>query len=85
MIIVNIYHSVMTIFRDVRPEKMLLCLFVCLFLLFRDASAAYGSSQARGQIGAAAASLHHNHSNLGFEPPLPATPQLTAMLDTLTH
>lgn len=30
------------------------------FLLFRSA---YGSSQARGQIGTAAADLHHNHSN----------------------
>ena len=29
------------------------------FLLFRAARAAYGSSQARGQIGAVAASLHH--------------------------
>ena len=37
-------------------------LFVCL-LLFRSAPVAYGSSQARGQIRAAAASLHHSHSN----------------------
>ena len=25
----------------------------------------YGSSQARGQVGAIAASLHHSHSNMG--------------------
>jgi len=28
---------------------------------------AYGSSQTRGQIGAAAASLHHSHNNAGSE------------------
>ena len=35
------------------------------FLLFRGISAAYESSQARGRMGAAAASLHHNHSSIG--------------------
>ena len=39
------------------------------------ACAVYGSSQARGQIGATAASLHHN--NTGSEPCLPPIPQLT--------
>ena len=38
------------------------CLFVCLFS-FKATLAAYGSSQARDQIGAAAAGLHHSHSN----------------------
>ena len=38
---------------------------------------ACGSSQARGQIGAAAAGLHHSHSNAGSEPCLNPTPQLT--------
>jgi len=33
------------------------------FLLFRAAPVAYGGSQARSQIGAAAASLHLSHSN----------------------
>ena len=44
-------------------------LFLFLFfpLLFRAAPAAYGSSQARNQIGAAAASLHHSHSNAGWD------------------
>ena len=41
-----------------------LCLFLFLFVCFRAASAAYGSSQARGLIGAAAASLRHSHSNM---------------------
>ena len=40
------------------------------FLLFKAAPAAYGCSQARGRIGATAASLHHNQSNAGSEPSL---------------
>ena len=43
------------------------------FLLFR----AYGGSQARGQIRATAAGLHHSHSNAGSEPTL----QLSATPD----
>ena len=38
------------------------CFCFC-FCLFRAAPMAYGSSQPRGGIGAAAASLHHSHSN----------------------
>ena len=38
-----------------------ICFF--FFLLFSAAPSAYGSCQARGQIRAAAASLHHSHSN----------------------
>ena len=38
------------------------------FLLFRAALAAYGSSQVRGLIRAAAASLHHSHSNVRSKP-----------------
>ena len=41
--------------------------FFFLFGLFKAAPAAYGSSQARGQIGAIAASLHYSHSNMGSE------------------
>ena len=33
------------------------------FLLFGAETAAYGSSQARGRIGATAVNLHHSHSN----------------------
>ena len=40
---------------------------------------------ARGHIGAAAASLHYSHSNLGSEPRLRPIPQLTATLDPLSH
>ena len=42
------------------------------------AAAACGSSQARGQIGAVANGLCHNHSNAESEPHLQPTPQLTA-------
>ena len=40
---------------------------VILFFLFTAAPAAYGGSQARGWIGAAAAGLHHSHHNTGSE------------------
>ena len=49
------------------------------FLLFRGAPEAYGSSQARGQIGATAAGLYHSHSKLGSKLSLQPTPQLSAM------
>jgi len=55
--------------------------FLFLFLLFRAIPEAYGSSQARGQIGAAAAGLNHSHSHTGSEPHLRPTTQLTATLD----
>jgi len=48
---------------------------------FRATPAAYGGSQARGLIGAAATGLHHSHSNAGSEPRLRPTPQLMAMPD----
>ena len=42
--------------------------FFFFFGLFRAASMAYGSSQARGGIGATAANLRHSHSNAISEP-----------------
>ena len=60
------------------------CLFVCLFCLFAiswAASVADGGFQARGPIGAVAASLHQSLSNVGSKPSLQPTPQLTATLD----
>ena len=56
-------------------------LFYFMFLLFRASSTAYGGSQARGQIRAAAAGLYHSHTSAGSEPRLRRTPQLMAMLD----
>ena len=60
--------------------KRVTLLFIYLFMIFffKAALMAYGSFQARGQIGATAASLHHIHGNLGSEPRLQPTPQLTA-------
>ena len=52
------------------------------FFLFTAASVAYGSSQARGHLGAAAADLCHSHSNTGSESHLRAMPQLVAMPDS---
>ena len=52
--------------RSIRKNKLL---FPYLFIFpFTTAPVAYGSSQDGGQIGAAAASLHHRHSNAGSEP-----------------
>ena len=44
---------------------------------------AYGSTQARGQIGVAAATLHYRHKykNTGSELRLQPTPQLAAIPD----
>ena len=55
--------------------------FFFFFGLLRVIPAAYRSFQARGQIGATAASLRHSHSNTGSEPCLQFRPQLTVMLD----
>ena len=53
---------------------------IYLFSLFRAASVAYGSFQARGRIGAAAAGPSHSHSNAGSKLHRQPTPQLVAML-----
>ena len=44
--------------------------------LFTATPAAYGSSQARGQIGAANADVHHSHSNTGSKLLFTVTPDL---------
>ena len=58
--------------------------FIFIYLVFRAVPMAHGGSQARGQIGAIAASLHHSHSNLGSKPCLRPTPQL-GNTGSLTH
>ena len=45
-------------------------LFFFFFSLFRAVPVAHGGCQARGQIGAVAANLHHDHSNARSEPRL---------------
>ena len=62
---------------------LFVCLFVLNFCLFRAIPVAYASSQTRGPIRAAAASLHHRHSKKGSEPRLQPTPRLTATPDPL--
>ena len=57
-------------------NKEFVCVCVC-----KAIPAAHGGSQARDQLRAAAASLHHSHSNTGFEPSRPPTAQVTATLD----
>ena len=47
----------------------------------RAAPAAYGTSQTRGWIGAAAAGLHHSYIKAGSKPSLRPKPQVTAILD----
>ena len=59
-------------------------LFVC-FCLFRGIPIAHGSSQARGQTGAAAAGLCHSYSNARSKPHKRPVSQLAAMPDPLTH
>ena len=56
-------------------------LFSLFFAISWAAIVAYGGSQARGLIGAVAAGLRQSHSNMGSEPHLQPTPQLTATLD----
>ena len=60
---------------------VLLFMYVFIYLLFRAAPSACGGSQAKGLIEAIAASLCQGHSNVGSEPCLWPTPQLTATLD----
>ena len=63
------------------PSYRVVFFFWLFLLLFRGAPAAYGISQARGQIRAAAAGIHHSHNNTGSELHLWPTPQLMAMPD----
>ena len=51
------------------------------FNLFRAAPEVHRGSEAKDQIGAVTASLHHSHSLTGSELRLYPTPQLTAMSD----
>ena len=65
-----------------RPHHHFFFFFFFVFLPFSWAApAAYGGSQARGQIGAAATSLRQSQSIPGSEPRLQPTPQLTATRD----
>ena len=56
-------------------------LFSLFFFLSTAAPTTYGGSQARGQIGAAAAGLHHSYSQARSETLLEPTLQLAAKPD----
>jgi len=77
-----------------KPQKILeknavladlqILLFIYLFIyffVFKATPVAYGGSQARGLIGATAASLCHRHSHAGTELSLRPTTQLMATPD----
>ena len=72
----NISPAVLTATLQCRPYYSFFS-----FGLFGAILAAYGSSQARGRIRAATASIHHRHSSTGSKPHLWPTPQLMAMPD----
>ena len=73
------YFFYSILFYSILFYSILFLIIILFYLLFRAASGAYGGSQARGPIGAAAASLRH--SNAGSESRLQPTPQLTATPD----
>ena len=60
---------------------LIIIIIIIFFAISRAAPVACGGSQARGLIGAVAASLSHSHSNAESEPRLQPTPELTAMPD----
>ena len=71
---------------ELTPCYLYLLLFFFPPFFFRAIPVAYGGSHARGQIRAAAAGLHHSHSNAGSKPHSQPAPQLMAMPDRLlTH
>ena len=70
--------------KEAPKYKHIISVFFCFFfLIFRAALAAHGGFQARGQIGATAASHSHSHSHskAGSQLRLRPTLQLTAMPD----
>ena len=62
---------------------MCVCVCIFFFFFFRASLAACGSSQARGQVEAAAAGLHYSPGNTGSEPVTYAKGQGNAR--SLTH
>ena len=68
-------------FLKVYSSRLFILFYFILFYYFRATPTVYGSSQARGPIGAVVASLHHNHNDKGSEPNLQTTPQPMAMPD----
>ena len=63
--------------------QVFFCFLLSFFLFFRATGSAYGSSQARGGVGAPSCSCRptHSPSNMGSEPRLRPTLQLMATRD----
>ena len=61
--------------------RIILFFIFFIFCLFGATPAAYEGSQARGQNRAIATGLRQSHSNMGSEPHLQPTPQLTTTPD----
>ena len=70
--------------RKIKEKNVSCSLLISLFFLMAT-PLAYGSSWARGQIGAAAAGLRHSHSHVVSEPHLRPTPQAHGNARSLTH
>ena len=68
------------LWRELGGERDSRQFFFFFSFLFRATPAAFGSSQARVWIGAAAAGLCHSHSNARYKPHLWTTSELAAML-----
>ena len=78
------YHTVLTVLQlvSLTQQHTFIYLFIFSFLSFLGPlPVAYGGSQARGPIGAAATGLGPSHIHSGSEPCLRPRPQLRAMPD----
>ena len=65
----------------IRNSLLHLFFYFIFWSFFRATPTAHGGSQARGQIGARTAGLHHSHSNTGSELHLWPRPQLMVTPD----
>ena len=84
----EINHNLCTVIKGFISARFHCTYFLELFFvscIFRAEPVAYEGSQARYPITAAAASLHHRHSKVGFKPRLQHTPQLTGNAGFLIH
>ena len=62
-----------------------LCIYLIFFFFFTDTPAAYGSSRARGPIGAAAAGPRHSHSPARSQVTVPHSSQPPRILHPLSE
>ena len=72
-----LYSVCVPLSRGLCHPQPVVWLYSIFFFLFKATPLAYGSSQARSQIRAAAACLRHSYSNARSQPCVQHTPQLT--------